>query len=76
VVWGAVDGLGWICDKHGKLMKEFGWTRDYVRLKITSAQGWVWYNWARQNEATMFGFNWKLSGRGYIGQQIDKNLGR
>jgi len=27
-------------------MKCFGWTPDYIRKRITGAQGWAYYSWA------------------------------
>jgi len=55
-------------------MRAYGWTPDFVRLKITSAQGWVYYNWAKENEMTVLGANYELKTPGYIGQEKQKIL--
>jgi hypothetical protein len=53
-------------------MKVFGWTEDYCRKGITGARGWVWYNWALENEATLFGRLVERTSKGYIGQESDR----
>lgn len=52
-------------------MKSFGWSSDYVRKRITGAQGWAHYFWAIQNESSMFGGNLELSG-GFVAQEIER----
>ena len=36
-------------------MKAYGWTADYIRFEITGAEGWIYYNWAYENEASVWG---------------------
>jgi len=55
-------------------MRCFGWTPDFVRFKITSAQGWIYYDWAKQNETTMFGAAWKRKNPGYVAQEREAVL--
>ncbi len=57
-------------------MKTFGWSEQKVRTGITSAQGWVWYSWALENEMTMFGAAYELKTPGYIKQEADKILSK
>lgn len=59
-------------EKHGLLMKTYGWSRQYCRKGITSAEGWVWYAWAKENEATMMGKLWRRCGKGYVAQESDR----
>jgi hypothetical protein len=53
-------------------MKVFGWSPEYCRKGITSAESWIWYNWARENEMTMMGALWQRSGKGYVAQESDR----
>jgi hypothetical protein len=53
-------------------MRCFGWSADYVRTKITSAQGWAYYNWAMENEMTAFGALYQRKTPGYIQQEIQQ----
>lgn len=53
-------------------MKVFGWPADYVRKGITGAQGWVYYNWAREHEATIWGQRLERQTDGYIRQETKK----
>lgn len=50
-------------------MKSYGWSAEHVRKRITGAQGWAYYFWAMQNEATMFGGSLELV-NGYVAQEI------
>ena len=54
-------------------MRTYGWTLKHVRTEITGAQGWVWYNWALENEMTAMGPMVKRVTDGYISQER-KNL--
>jgi len=53
------------------LIKSFGWTPDYIRKRITGAQGWAYYFWAIQNEASMFSGGLELD-KGYVAQEIER----
>jgi hypothetical protein len=50
-------------------MRCYGWGPDRCWVGVTSAEGWVRYNWALENEMTMFGAVFKLSGPGYVKQE-------
>lgn len=51
-------------------MEAFGWTPEYVRWELNGAEGWVYYNWARQNKASVWGTNERMTGDGYLKQEI------
>jgi hypothetical protein len=53
-------------------MRTYGWSLDYVRLGMTGAQSWVWYNWAIENEMSAFGLVYKRKSDGYIRQEINR----
>jgi len=57
-------------------MKTYGWTPDFVRKGITGAQGWVYYNWAMENEQVGFGPLVERTGDGYVAQQKKQILSR
>jgi hypothetical protein len=59
-------------EKQCLLMKTFGWTPDYVMEEITGAQGWVYRNWALENEATMWGESLVRRTPGYVRQEMEK----
>jgi len=50
-------------------MKTYGWTLDYVRKGITGAQGWVYYNWACENESSLWGRSLVRKSPGYVKQE-------
>jgi hypothetical protein len=51
------------------LAKTYGWTDDYIRKGITGAKGWVYANWARENEMTVFGAIEERKSDGYVAQE-------
>ena len=53
-------------------MKVFGWSEDHCRKRLPGARGWVWYYWALENDANMFGKSVERLGKGYIAQETDK----
>lgn len=55
-------------------MRTYGWSLRHVRFEMTGAQGWVWYNWALENEVTAMGPSYKRTTVGYIGQEREKLL--
>ena len=66
----AVDGFGWLIEKRCRLMRTFagcGFTPDYVRKRLSGAQGWVYYYWALENEP--FG-GAERKGPGYLRQEV------
>ena len=69
-----MDGLGWLITKRARLMRAYGWSPDYVRKGITGAQGWVWYNWALENEASVWGVWLERTTPGYVKQEYQKRL--
>lgn len=56
-------------------MKTYHWTPDYAMEEITGAQGWVYRNWAVENEATLFGEGPKRKTPGYVKQEMDRMKG-
>jgi hypothetical protein len=50
-------------------MEAYGWKPNYIRWKITSAEGWVYYNWARQNKGSVWGTGEKPTSPGYVRQE-------
>ena len=70
----VLDGLGWLVGKTGLLMRTYGWTRDYILDELDGAEGWVWFNWAQENEASVWGTGVKVVGSGYIGQEKQRLL--
>lgn len=39
---------------------------------MSGAESWVWFNWAVENESSMFGGTVEREGLGYVGQEMDK----
>lgn len=66
-----MDGFGWLVEKHARVMKCFpAMTRDDLMHEMTSAESWVWYNWALENEMTAFGPLAERVGDGYLKKQV------
>jgi hypothetical protein len=59
-------------EKRCLLMKTFGWTPDFVRKRITGAEGWAYYFWALEREDTLFGEGPKRKSKGYIQQEMER----
>ena len=59
-------------EKRGLLMREFGWSLKHVKFGMTGAEGWIWYNWARENLVTAFGPIYKRTSDGYIRQETKR----
>lgn len=58
-------------------MSEFGWSYKHVRLELSGAQGWAWYNWAiEQKEVPLCQRAYERVGDGYIRQETKKILAR
>lgn len=57
-------------------MKSYGWTEDYVKFGITGARGWVFYNWAKENESSVWGSGLVQTSKGYVAQEIDRIIAR
>lgn len=57
-------------------MKAYGWTADYVRKELVGAHGWVYFNWAIENESSVFGSGIERKGLGYVGQERVKIYGK
>jgi len=53
-------------------MKSYGWTEDYVKYGITGARGWVFFNWAIENESRVWGGNVVHTTPGYVKQHYQK----
>lgn len=61
-------------EKRCRLMRSYGWKPDFVRKGITGAQGWVYYNWALENEANVWGAGVRVKGAGYVKQETERKL--
>jgi len=55
-------------------MKAYGWTPDFVRKGITGAQGWVYANWALENESSVWGGGLERKSDGYLKQEWKKRV--
>lgn len=53
-------------------MATFGWTEDYVIDELDGAKGNVRFNWARANQASVWGTGVSIEGKGYIQRELDK----
>ena len=53
-------------------MQVFGWTPDYIRKRITGAQGWAYYAWAVANESARWMQAPQEPNRGYVWQEIER----
>jgi len=53
-------------------MKVFGWSEHHCRCGIPGHRGWIWYYWALENEATVFGKLMERRGKGYIALETDR----
>ena len=49
-------------------------TPDYIRWELNGAEGWAYYNWARQNKASVWGTGERLTTPGYMRQQIMETM--
>lgn len=59
-------------EKRCLLMKTFGWTPDFIRKRIPGAQGWAYYYWALEREASFWGGGPERKGKGYVQQQVER----
>lgn len=50
-------------------MATFGWSADFIRKKLPGAQGWVYMNWARENDIGLFGSGEERKTPGYVAQE-------
>lgn len=60
-------------------MKAFGacgFTAEYVRKRLPGAQGWVYYYWALENEASVFGTGLERKSDGYVKQEMKRRLAK
>jgi hypothetical protein len=51
------------------LMHFYHWDEDYVRLKMTSAKSWVYYNFALENQMSVWGAAFERKTDGYVKQE-------
>jgi hypothetical protein len=63
-------------EKRARLMKAYGWSEKRVAEKLDGAQGWVWFNWALENEASVWGSGIERKGDGYVKQETKRILER
>ena len=57
-------------------MEHWGWSEDYVRKKLVGAQGWVYYNWALENQNNLLGGGPVRKTPGYLAQERIKIYGQ
>lgn len=50
-------------------------TEKHVRTGMTGARGWVFYNWAVENETQIWGTGLKRTTKGYIAQEMERQRG-
>lgn len=55
-------------------MRSYQWKPDFVRYEITGAEGWVYYNWALENESSVWGSGLEKKSPGYLKQEINRLL--
>jgi hypothetical protein len=55
-------------------MKCYGWSAEHIQYDITGAQGWVYYYWALENEASVWGTGLVNKSPGYLKQEWQKIL--
>jgi hypothetical protein len=55
-------------------MSFYGWSEDYVRFGISSAIGWVFYNFAMEETMSVWGAVYERKTDGYIKQEANKIL--
>lgn len=68
-----MDGLGWLVEKRARLLMAYpSFTLRFIRLELTGAQGWVWYNAAVEHEQMSFGPANKRTTDGYIRQETQR----
>lgn len=45
------------------------YTLEHWRSGVTGAEGWVWYSWALEHRATVWGTGVKYASPGYVRQE-------
>lgn len=45
---------------------------EFVRKRLTTAQGWAYYAWAVQNEASVWGGGLDFKSAGYVRQERER----
>ena len=53
-------------------MKTYGYTGDFIDWELDGAQGWAESNWARENEASVWGDRLEKQTPGYVKQEYNK----
>ena len=61
-------------EKRCRLMSTYGWSEQYVKWGITGARGWVFFTWAMEAQASLFGSGLRRTSDGYRAQEIKKQL--
>ena len=61
-------------EKRCRLAKAYGWSDDYIRKGITGATGWIYNNWARENENSVWGSSEVRISPGYVKQEYQKRF--
>ena len=47
-------------------------TADFIDWELDGAQGWAYANWARENEASIFGNSLTMKTPGYVKQEYNE----
>ena len=57
-------------EKRCRLLKSYpSFTLDFVRKRLPSGQGWAYYAWAVENEASVWGGGVEKKSAGYVKQE-------
>jgi hypothetical protein len=70
------DGLGWHVEKICRLMSFYGWSEDYVLRRLIGARGWIYFNYAIENQMIVVGKNSERKTDGYVAREMRKILAR
>ena len=53
-------------------MKSFGWSADFVRKRITGAQGWAYYAWSTAEACGGYMNSLPVPEHGYASQEKER----
>ena len=68
----ALDGFGWRLEKKFRLMKAYHFTERFVDWELDGDKGWALYNWARQQENSVWGSGERPASPGYLKQERER----
>ena len=52
-------------------MRSFGFTPEFIDWELDGAQGWAYYNWARENAVSMMGGGIENKTPAYVKQEFE-----